>query len=184
MPDGGFAASARMRCSRASAARHASSRPGRTRSSTSRSRSENCCSLRPSPATMTSPRPVRMPIAIPYTKPDGRSRSPCTSLRDRRRGSTASERRSAARRTAACALRSGCPAASFPMAANAPGGSASAGIASCRTAPVASSTRSHVSTSTGTSSASPAGARRRKSVATETSVIARTNGARRSRRSR
>jgi hypothetical protein len=43
--------------------------PGQAMLSTSRSRSENPRSVRPSPATTASPRPVRTPIAISYSTP-------------------------------------------------------------------------------------------------------------------
>ena len=59
--------------------------PGRTRSSTSRSRSENWRSLRPSPATTISRRSTRTAIAMAYSMPDGWSRSPYSSLWDKTR---------------------------------------------------------------------------------------------------
>ena len=79
-------ASARSSRSRARASRSAASRTGRTRSSTSRSRSENWRSLRPSPATTISRRSARTPTVIAYSTPDGWSKSPYSSLWDKRRG--------------------------------------------------------------------------------------------------
>ena len=76
VPGGGSSASARTRRPRACVARSAPSSPGRAMSSTSRSRSENSRSVRPSAATTASPRPVRMPIAISYSTPAACSRSP------------------------------------------------------------------------------------------------------------
>jgi hypothetical protein len=65
------------RGARASLARSAPSRPGHTTSRTSRSRSENSRSVRPSPATTASLSPVRTPIAMPYSKEARRQRAGC-----------------------------------------------------------------------------------------------------------
>jgi hypothetical protein len=85
-------------------------KPGRTRSRTSRSRSENVRSVRPSPATnhLTTPRVDSGRDAV--LDAGSVEQVAVQPLRDRRRRSMASERRNGGRPRAACASRSGCPA--------------------------------------------------------------------------